>query len=311
MQRVLHVTIVVFSIVQYLHVCMCLHACACIHVHARVQVDALKQKHVLLFVAEALTGSLETQRKMRQVRALRGKLRDGTIRGGTARQAAILEMEKLKKELNISSGQEISSVIDNRGSSVKDGGGDDGRLHDSKDKHLLESQSSSTFDLEEEEELSLPSSTEGPSTDYPGDGGVLPDDASTEPGQEKAAITKSLINLLTNQNGATCTTDGVSSDDGEYISDSDAPLLSHDGGTRGESSSDGVVSPFSEDETRIGGKFHRYTHTHTHTHTHCIPQTIDSSLYYYIVVILRKSYGYRPNHIHIHAQAVTAAQSAG
>ena len=236
---------------------------------AHVQVDALKHKHVLLFVAEALTGSLETQRKMRQVRALRGKLRDGTIRGRKARQAAILELEKLKKELNISSDEEIHSKIDDRGSADDSGGG--GRLHDSEDECLQESQgfSISSSDLEEEEELSLPS-TEGSLVDG-SDTRVLPDDArlSTEPGRSE--ITESPISLITNRSEAT--TGGLSSGDHDdkYLSDSEAPLLSHDeGGTRGvEPSSDGAASTpdrLSEDETQIGGKSHPRTHTHTHSH---------------------------------------------
>ena len=241
------------------------------YMRVHVQVDALKHKHVLLFVAEALTGSLETQRKMRQVRALRGKLRDGTIRGRKARQAAILELEKLKKELNISSDEEIHSKIDSRGSADDDDGG---RLHDSEDECLQESQSFSTSssDLEEEEELSLPS-TEGSLMDSC-DTRVLPKDArlGTEPGRSE--ITGSPISL-TNQSDAT--TGGLSSsddDDDKYLSDSEAaPLLSHDeGSTRGvEPSSDGAASPpdrLYEDETQIGGKSHLRTHTLTQTHVH-------------------------------------------
>ena len=239
------------------------------HVHVHVQVDALKHKHVLLFIAEALTGSLETQRKMRQVRALRGKLRDGTIRGRKARQAAILELEKLKKELNISSDEEMSSKIDDRGLVKDDNDDNDGRLHDSEDERLQVSRSFLTCDLEEEEEeLSLPS-TKGSSIDT-GDGGVLPDGArlSTEPEQgEEAAITESLINL-TNQSEAT--TGGVSSSDGDNdkcLSNSEAPLLSHDKGMKGEEpSSDGAASPpdgLSEDEIQIGGKFYLHSHSHT------------------------------------------------
>ena len=262
--------------------------CMCMCAH--VQVDALKHKHVLLFVAEALTGSLEMQRKMRQVRALRGKLRDGTIRGRKARQAAILELEKLKKELNISSDEEIHSKIDNRGSADDDGGG--GRLHDSEDEHLQESQSFSTSSSDlEEEELSLPL-TEGSLVDG-SDTRVLPDDArlSTESGQsEEAAITESPISLT---NWSEATTGGLSSGgdhDDKCLSDSEAPLLSHDeGSTRGvEPSSDGAASTpdrLSEDETQIGGKSHLRTHTHTHTHTNSRTLVIRSisSLSYYLL----------------------------
>ena len=94
----------------------------------------MKQKHLLLCIAEALTGSssLEAQRKMRQLRALRGKLHDGTIRGKRARQAATLEIEKLKRELNIPSDQEMSSKVD--------GGllNDDRAVHDSTKDELVQ-----------------------------------------------------------------------------------------------------------------------------------------------------------------------------
>ena len=79
----------------------------------------LKRKHLLLSVAAALTcGSFDTQSKMRQLRALRGKLRDGTIRGRKARESAMVEIEKLERELDASSDKEASSDLSTR--SLKD-----------------------------------------------------------------------------------------------------------------------------------------------------------------------------------------------
>ena len=228
----------------------------CMHVHAHVQVDAIRHKHVLLFVAEALTGSLEFERlgKMKQLRALRGKLRDGTIRGRRARQAATLEMEKLKKELNISSDEEIYSKIDD-GRSVKD----DGRLHDSKDERLRESPTN-------QKEVPLQSTEESSVDD---DSRVLPD-ANSEPRLSEATEMESSINS-TNQNEATIPGAELSSgDDSKLLSNSKAPQSSHNEGMGEPSdSSDGAASPDSlcEDETRISGKLYLQTHTHTHTHT--------------------------------------------
>ena len=57
-----------------------------------------------------LTGSLDSQSKLKQLRALRGKLRDGTIRGKSSIQAAKLEIERLESELKISSEEESSAM---------------------------------------------------------------------------------------------------------------------------------------------------------------------------------------------------------
>ena len=73
--------------------------------------DAVKQKHHLLFVTAALTGSLESHDKHKQLTALRGKLRDGTIRGKRARLAAQAEIEKLKEELDAIDGSEKTSSL--------------------------------------------------------------------------------------------------------------------------------------------------------------------------------------------------------
>ena len=229
----------------------------CVHVHAHVQVDAIKHKRILLFVAEALTGSLEFERlgKMKQLRALRGKLRDGTIRGRRARQAAILEMEKLKKELNISSDQEIYSKIDD-GRSVKD----DGRLHDSKDERLRESPTN-------QEEIPL-QSTEESSVD---DDSRVFADANTEPRLSEATVMESSINLTNRKEATTPGAELSSGDDSKLPLNSEAPQSSHSEGMREPSdSSDGAASPDSlcEDETRISGELYLQTHTHAHTHTH-------------------------------------------
>ena len=259
---------------------MCVH----VQIDTHVQVDALKQKHVLLFVAEALTGSLETQRKMRQVRALRGKLRDGTIRGRRARQAAISELENLKKELNISSDEEITSKIESRESvSGNDDDDDSRRLYDSKDERSQESPRFSTGGLEE---VRL-RQTEGSSVDDVDDSGVL-SGADTEPRLDgEAAMIESPM-TVTNQNEAV-TAHGVelssSGDDDKCLSNSETPQSSQNEGMRGEpSKSDGTMSPsdsLCEDETRIGGEL--YIHTHTHTHTLTLTRTLTqsiSSLYY-------------------------------
>lgn len=71
--------------------------------------DTVKHKHVLLFIAEALTGSLGSLDKKRQITALRGKLRDGTIRGKRARLAARKEIEKLQNDINAASRHEAAS----------------------------------------------------------------------------------------------------------------------------------------------------------------------------------------------------------
>ena len=77
---------------------------------------------------------------MRQLRALRGKIRDGTIRGKRARHAAMLEVEKLKKELNITGDQETTSKMEKR--SLKS----DRRLPDSEDELVQSTKESSAVD---------------------------------------------------------------------------------------------------------------------------------------------------------------------
>ena len=57
-----------------------------------------------------LTGSVESQSKMKQVRALIGKLKDGKIRGRRARQAAREEIERLLDELNVTRGGKEAST---------------------------------------------------------------------------------------------------------------------------------------------------------------------------------------------------------
>ena len=74
-----------------------------------MQVDTIKHKHVLLLIAEALTGFLGSLDKKRQITALRGKLRDGTIRGKRARLAAQKEIEKLQNEIDVASRREATS----------------------------------------------------------------------------------------------------------------------------------------------------------------------------------------------------------
>ena len=71
--------------------------------------DAVRQKHLLLFVSEMLTGTLDLHGKRRQLTALRGKLRDGMIRGRRAVQAAKLEMERLVGELKTDEEEELSA----------------------------------------------------------------------------------------------------------------------------------------------------------------------------------------------------------
>lgn len=81
----------------------------CTHFLAHTQVDTIKHKHTLLFVAEALTGSLRSLDKKRQITALKGKLRDGTIRGKRARLTARKEIEKLQNEIKAASRHEAAS----------------------------------------------------------------------------------------------------------------------------------------------------------------------------------------------------------
>lgn len=221
----------------------------------------MKQKHLLLFVAEALTGgsSLETQRKMRQLRALRGKLRDGIIRGERARRAAMLEIEKLERETNISRNKETSLKVEDKGSLRNDRA-----LHDSKDEYVRSVKESLRSPADDRGEGGgAIGGTEGSSVDD-GDRALL-SDASAEPRQGKVVLIDSLRNFA-NQSiillhiSAT----ELPNDDNKLLSNIETLKSSHSEGMKREPSSDGTATPggsLREDETRTSGKLNPHTHT--------------------------------------------------